>query len=247
MIFLNLIVSFIYIFCRFDFKDFSYKFQHFSGENYSIFYPNIFFSIYYFGCLLGFCFYYYSEYLIKIQLKRKSQNKGVPLGNIKNITNESSSSINRRSSLSSDDACKEEEKDNFYQPMKLCSNFIIRIKQIDIKIKIILLIIYLILGTLMTVIALLYIKSLDNFDIKLEKKSHPLFVFYFFEKIINIFLFIFFICLILVFPKKYKLFKILRSTVFIPLSRAGFFVTCSYQSLIFILYCLFELKILNYY
>ena len=35
----------------------------------------------------------------------------------------------------------------------------------------------------------------------------------------------------------------MKSSFFIPISRAGFFVTCIYESLIYILYCLFHLKV----
>ena len=35
----------------------------------------------------------------------------------------------------------------------------------------------------------------------------------------------------------------MRAPLFIPISRSGFFIACSYQSIIYFLYCLFQLKI----
>ena len=44
-------------------------------------------------------------------------------------------------------------------------------------------------------------------------------------------------------PRDSTLIKIMTSSFFIPISRAGFFVTCTYESLIYILYSLFQLKV----
>ena len=251
VIFVNLIVSFIINLNneKVDMNDngkLLYKFVHFSGENYSIFFPNVFFSIFYFGCLLGLCIYYYSEYNIKLQLSfNKSKNNNFNLSNLSdeslNIT-----SLEKNNSIRSFKNLDIENKDenNFYQPMELCASFIIKLRNTNNIIKFILLFLYLFISLFLSIfVVLLYKWHYKTFKIEIESKFHILYLLYLSEKIINVFLFIFFISLVLVFSKKFKFIKCLRNTLFIPISRAGFFIICTYQSLIYILYCLFQLKI----
>ena len=243
--FFNLIISFIIYYNKDSQKNISYKFIHFSGENYSIVFPHVFFSIYYFGCLLGLSLYYYSEYNIKLQLNlNKSPNNNLNLNYLSdeslNMTNlERISTIN-----SAKNKNVENKDDDIYKPMKFCSTFIIRLRNTSIITKFILLFIYLIIVIFLSIfVVLLYKYYYDSFIINMKDFYNILHLLYFSEKIINVFLFIFFICLISVFSRKFKLIKCLRSTLFIPISRAGFFIVCTYQSLIYILYCLFQLKI----
>ena len=242
-IFLNLLISYIYLLLKKqnENNETNYSFYHFSGENYSIFYPHIFFSLYYFGCLLGFCFCYYTE---KDNL-RESLNMNL---NISSIANNpfslENSLIKKKKSKDLIENNESKEQESLYQPMNFCSTFIQKLKKVNIIIKYILLILYFIIFISLSIIPifLFNMQCEENFTFKL-KGNYALFLFYFFEKLINVFLFIFFICLILVFPKKHKISKFFNSSIFNPISRSGFFFICSYQSFLFIFYCLFQLKI----
>ena len=81
-----------------------------------------------------------------------------------------------------------------------------------------------------------------NFYIEFEKEK-VLKYFYVFEKLISLLLFSIFICVLRVLPKKYTISKIFRSRYFIFISRTGFIIICTYQSLVYISYCLFQFHI----
>ena len=247
IIFLNLIGSYIYLYIKnFDKNENKqYKFSHFSGENYSIFYPHIFLGYYYLGFLLGLCIYYYSEYINNLDnlnktLKEKNTNSNEKRSRTKSI-------FSKSNSFSSID--EEDEDEDIYKPMKFCKILIIKLKKVKNLVKIILIFIYFAISIFLSVIVLLTFKEKKNentiYSIIMDKDKYfyILNFLYFFEKLINAFLFFFFICLILVLPQRYSIIKFMKSLFFIPISRAGFFMTCTYQSLIYILYCLFQLKV----
>ena len=245
----NLLLSYIYYFIKNNhfYLDYShkdendkneyYKFSNFSGENYSIFYPHIFFSIYYFGCLLGLCIYYYSEY--------KDKNINRKISNDEQSLLKKSPTITNRSAKTSKTNNKNDIVFIIYKPMEFCLSFIFKLKKSKTYIKCLLLFIYFIVSLMISILPyLLFINKQESITFfKLEGFFHPLKILYFTEKNINAFLFIFFICLIFVFPKKYKIIRALKSNFFIPISRSGFFITCTHQSLIYILFCLFQLRI----
>ena len=192
--FFNLIISFIIYYNKDSQKNISYKFIHFSGENYSIVFPHVFFSIYYFGCLLGLSLYYYSEYNIELPLNlHKSPNNSF---NLKNLSDESFNMTNleRISTINSFKNKNVENKDDDkYKPMKFCSSFIIRLRNTSIITKFILLFIYLIIIIfLSTFVVLLYKYYYNSFIINMKDIYNILILLYFSEKIINVFLFYFF-------------------------------------------------------
>ena len=244
---LNIIISYIYIFNKDNLNETNdantYRFINFSGENYSIFYPHIFFSVYYFGCLLGFCFYYYSEHNIRLINLNKTKSNSFSLRNLSDESESTTILNNKKNSLDNKDEIKEKEKDNFYQPMKFCSSIIISLRYSSNIGKILLILLYFIISFFLSIYGVMELNKFPNYNIEIKTKFHSLYLLYFFEKIINIFLFIFFTCLTLVLSKKYLLIKAMRAPLFIPISRSGFFIACSYQSIIYFLYCLFQLKI----
>jgi len=253
------IISYIYFFINNDAifkrnkKGHNYKFYHFSGEKYCIFYPHVFFGYYYLGCILGFCLYYFNEQ--KYKKKENKSNKRKSLSKPKNNTKS-----------------KEEQEENevgeLYKPMEFCSCFIKSLKNTKNCSKIVFLFIYALLCFILSYIPFIIFQIKENEKFKCYKEKgiyseicnqfkYEIFSFsfddyykililkilYFFEKFINSILFFFFICILLVLPKNYMLIKIMKSSFFTPISRAGFFVTCIYESLIYILYCLFHLKV----
>lgn len=245
---LNLIISYTYIYFNFEFD--RYNFLHFSGEKYSILYPNIFFSIYFFGCLLGFCFYYYSEYKnSKRDFNFRTRTKSY-LMNIKNAKAEiKESDENKLSKSSTFPSFNKYENDEifFYKPMEFCKTFIITLKKTNKFIKIILLIIYIILSTFISTISYVLLRYYDigneqNHEINI-KEIKPFKNLFFLEKNVNAFLFIFFICLVLVFPKTSLFIKVMKSGIFTSISRIGFFMLCIFKSLVYMLLCLFEIKV----
>ena len=206
-----------------------YKFFHFSGEYYCIFYPHVFFGYYYLGCILGFCLYHYNEQKY-IDKENKNIKKRKSFQKLKNISKSS---------------YKLEEYNNtikLYKPMEFCSSFIICLKNTKNYIKILFLSIYFILSIFLSLI-FIFIFQMTKDDDKYIKTNQILEFLYCFEKIINSYLFFFFICILAVFPRDSLLIKIMTSSFFIPISRAGFFFTCTYESLIYTLYCLFQLKV----
>lgn len=262
LLLLNLIINYIYYFindnkfyrlsvysntqCT-EGKEIYNFFYHYSGEVYSIFYPHIFFSLYYFGCLLGFCFYYYSEYTNKQNYKnRKSKSINMNYAIIK----EDKGLVNKSNSLDSSFSDENIEDNSFYCPFEFCSSFIIKLKNTQIWIKILLIIIYFIISIFLSIIPHFLFKNYNKgkneenfFDFDISSKYHPLKLLYFFEKNINIFLFIFFICILLVLPKNYIIIKMMKSKIFLIISRSGFFATCMFHSLIYILFSLLQLEI----
>ena len=279
--FLNLIINYIIFF----FKDNKFKikekyndnndnkeyytfFSHYSGENYSIFYPHVYFSLFYIGCLLGFCFFYYTEH-IRNQRNKIKKRKGEDISftflkdNSESISNDelngissfsSSKSSNSNSSNYNSNSNSNQVQDNYedsalYKPMIFCFYFITKLKYIKDNTKIILILVICFLGLFLSLITFILFKYYQRnegntlYDFKISSKFHPLKLLYFFEKIIHNFLFIIFACLVLVLPKKNCFSKIMRSDVFLIISRSGLFITCIYQSLIYILYCLFQIEI----
>ena len=235
--FVGAIISYIYFSINSSniYKDENkqYKFYHFSGEYYCIFYPHVFFGYYYLGCLLGFCFYHYKE--------QKYINK-------KNSISKKNKSFQQLKSISKS-ADKLDDNNNLkklYKPMEFCSNFIICLKNTKYYIKILLLIIYFILSSSLSLIFYIIFYNIGD-DINkyyISTNKYKILEFlYFYEKIINSYLFFFCICILIAFPRDSILIKIMTSSFFIPISRAGFFVTCTYESLIYILYSLFQLKV----
>ena len=227
-------------------------FYHYSGETYSLLYPYIFFSFYYLGCLLGLCFYYYSEYLImkKNILKNSQQNNNNNYRIVRDSLSRDNNSLNisvysKSGTLKS----KTNKAHLLYQPMEFCSTFIIKLKKMKAWIKILLLCICIILSIFLGIINNILISHYQSgkedigFEFKINSKFHPFKLIYFFEKIINVILFIFTICLILVLPKDYLIIRFMKSHAFLPISRSGLFVTCIYQSLLYIFYSLFQLEI----
>ena len=241
-IFLNLLISYIYFFInQNNKKETKYSFNHFSGENYSIFYPHMFFSLYYFGCLLGFCFCYYTE---KDHLK-EPLNMNLNLSLINNTSFSSENSlIKKKVSKEITENNENNELTALYQPMNFCSTFIYKLKKTSTITKYILFIVYFIIIFSLSIIPIFLFREQckENFRFTL-KENYELFLFYSFEKLINVFLFIFFLCLILVFPKKHKISKLFNSSIYNHISRSGLLFICSYQSLLFIIYCLIQLKI----
>ena len=213
-----------------------YTFGYFSGENYSIFYLHIFFSYYFIGCLLGLNIYNLGENKNKKLEAKRTKRK-----------NESIIGTSRRKSTDKNDI--DNEKDSLYEPMEFCSTFILKLKKMKTISKFVLLLIYIALSTLLIFIIIIlfnsYIKEIEESDINTSNISHKLMILYYWDKIINVILFSFFILLISVIKKKFLLIKILKSNFFIPISRVGFFVTCGYQSMVFIFFCLFQLRIKN--
>ena len=245
-IFINYIVFYIISIKRQDKQDKEgekeyYKFDYFSGENYSLYYPHLFFSIYYFGCLLGLCFYYYTHKINSFK-RDNSTKSNINLQSKENGENELSH-INSLSSYSSN--YEKIDHYNLYCPMKFCSTLIIKMKSINNIIKIILLIVYLVLGTLLAILPIYLLRDIvEDYNFSIEMKEHSyLYFIYYFEKLINIVLFSFFVCLLLVLPKKYMISKFFRSSIFTIIGRAGFIIICIYQSLIYVSYCLFQLHV----
>ncbi len=238
---LNTLICYIYFLIKSspDNGD-NYDFDNFSGENYSLFNPHLFFSIYYFGCLLGFCFYYYINIL---NLNKKNR------GSIKSTSTVLQSKENDEPELASIKSNIDlYYNEHFYNPMEFCSTFIKKIKSINDIIKKVLLIIYFIFILFLSLFPTLYmIKKINrnndvNFYIEFEKEK-VLKYFYVFEKLISLLLFSIFICVLRVLPKKYTISKIFRSRYFIFISRTGFIIICTYQSLVYISYCLFQFHI----
>ena len=264
---LNLIINYVFYFIKDNkFNDHTQEnededeeiyrfFNHYSGEVYSIFYPHIFFSFYFFGCLLGFCLYYYSQYSIlqKNNYKNNQMNtknykvvkenggdENNPSGRISIV---SQNTNNRNSNLN--------EENISYIPMGFCYTFIIKLKKMKIWIKILLINIFILLSaflcTINNILILYYTNKGDdienNFDFKVDSKFHPFKLLFFFEKIFNVFLFIITICFLLVLPKDYLLIRIMNSHVFLSISRAGLFTICLHESFIYISYSLFQLEI----
>ena len=234
--FVGAIISYIYYYSNNPFyinKDgkYQYKFFHFSGEYYCIFYPHVFFGYYYLGCILGFCLYHYNE---QKSINKENQNikKKKSFQKLKNI---------------SKSADKKEDNNNvikLYKPMEFCSSFIIYLKNTKNYIKILFLFIYFILIIFLSFIFFIFLNIYNKSEYSIYIENHHILKFlFFFEKIINSYLFFFFICILIVLPRDSTLIKIMTSSFFIPISRAGFFVTCTYESLIYILYSLFQLKV----
>lgn len=238
----NLIGSYIYYFCI-DYiksKDKNkYTFNYFTGENYSIYYIHIFFSYYFIGCLLGLNFFNLSEIKNK-KLKSKRSKR-------KNSSNAESS----RSSLIKDnnDNDIDNKKNTLYEPMEFCSNFILKLRKAKTITKFLLLFIYFALIILVIVLINIlfnnYISEISDSGINNTSYSDKLMTIYYWDKLINAILFCFFILLISAIHRKFLLIKILKSNFFIPVSRVGFVVTCAYQSMTFIFFCLFQLRIKN--
>ena len=227
-------------------------FYHYSGETYSILYPYIFFSFYFLGCLLGLCFYYYSEYLImkKNKLKNSQQNNNNNYRIVKDSLSKENNSFSISVYSQSNTIKSKTNKVNlFYQPMEFCSTFIIKLKTMKVWIKILLLCICIILSIFLGLINNILIshyqsgKKNKGFEFTINSKFHPFKLIYFFEKILNVILFLFTICLILVLPKDYLIIRFMKSYAFLPISRSGLFATCVYQSLLYIFYSLFQLEI----
>jgi len=246
----NLIGNYIYFFYKDYIKvkdkdknqnktEILYSFNYFTGENYCIYYFHIFFCYYFIGCILGLNIYNLGENkqkkLISKRAKRKSQNK-----------NEDS---RRNSMIDNNDI--DDKEDSLYEPMEFCSTFILKLNKMKTKSKFLFLFIYIALSIfvilVVTILFNFYINEIKEkeFDINISNYSHTLMNIYFWEKLINVILFSFFILLISVIQKKFLLIKILKSNFFIPISRVGFFVTCAYQSMTFIFFCLFQLRIKN--
>lgn len=226
------IISYIYYFFNsdsiFENDQNKYKFYHFSGENYSIFYPHVFFGYYYLGCLIGFCLYYYNE--------QKNKNK------------ENKSNRRKSNSKLNEESQKKNGTVELYKPMEFCYSFIKSLKDTKNYVKIIFLFIYIILCSIISnityIIFLIRKKDEENEIFTIYIKEYKILqILYFFEKIINSILFSFLICILSVLPKNYTIIKIMSSSFFTPISRAGFFATCSYEFLIYMLYCLFQLKV----
>ena len=241
-----------------DNKEYYTFFSHYSGENYSIFYPHVYFSLYYIGCLLGFCFYYYSEHIRNQRNKmKKKEGEDISFTFIKDYSESiSNDELNRISSSSSQtpNSNSNQEQDNIednilYKPMIFCFIFITNLKLIKDRTKVILILIICTLALIFSLITYFIFKYYhrdkdDSFyDFDISSKVHLLKLLYFFEKIIHNFLFIIFVCLVLVLPKKNYFSKIMRSNIFLIISRSGFFIVCIYQSLIYMLYCLFQIEI----
>ena len=234
-------------------------FSHFTGEGYSIFYPHIFFSLFYLGCLLGLCFFYYNEYLINLKNKNKNKKKeeiNITTYEISNTEKKRLSQISLSSFNSSESILDHHniyEDDIFYKPMIFCQYLIIKLKFITDTVKITLLIIIFIIGAFICSINFILIiyyqsdKDKDNrnyfFDFDVKSTFHPFKLLYFSEKIIHNFLFVSFVCILLVLPKKYSFSKIMRSNAFLIIGRSGLFGTCLYQAMIYMLYCIFQIEI----
>ena len=236
---LNTLICYIYYFIKSSpDKGDNYDFDHFSGENYSLFNPHLFFSIYYFGCLLGFCFYYYINIL-------NSKNRG-SIKSVSTVLQSKDSDEPELASIKSNIDLYYNE--HLYNPMEFCSTFIKKIKSINDIIKKILIIIYFIFILFLSLFPTLYmIKKINrnndiNFYIEFEKEK-VLKIFYVFEKLISLLLFSIFICILRVLPKKFTISKIFRSPYFIFISRTGFIIICTYQSLVYISYCLFQFHV----
>jgi hypothetical protein len=241
VVLLNILASYIIFYKYFKDKQKYYTFELFSGENNSLFYPHLFFSIYYLGCLLGLCFYYYIHKINS--LKRDNSTKSNTNSQSKdNGDNELTHMNSLRSSLSSYEKI---DYYNLYCPMQFCSTLIIKMKSINNIIKIILIIVYLVLIAFLALLPIILLRNIikdDNFAIEMKKHSYLYFIYYY-EKLINVVFFFFFVCLLLVLPKRYMISKFFRSSIFNIISRAGFIIICIYQSLIYVSYCLFQLHV----
>jgi len=240
----NLIGSYIY-YCFNDYiknkdKDkINYTFNFFSGENYSIYYIHIFFSYYFIGCLLGLNFYNLSEKKNQKLKSKRSKRKN------------SSNTETYRNSLTKDnnDNDIDNKQNTLYEPMEFCSNFILKLRKAKTISKFILLFIYFALSIFVIIIINIlfnkYILEISESGINITYYSDKLMTIYYWDKLINAILFSFFILLISAIHRKFLLIKILKSNFFIPVSRVGFVVTCAYQSMTFIFFCLFQLRIKN--
>jgi hypothetical protein len=238
----NLIGSYIYYFYKDYIKnktETKYTFNFFSGEKYCIYYIHIFFSYYFIGCFLGLNFYNLSE--------RKSKKLKSKISKRKNLSNTETSK--RNTIKDNNDKDIDDKKDILYEPMEFCSNFILTLRKSKTITKFLLLFIYFALSILIIIITNFlfykYISEISESDININKYSHKLMIIYYWDKLLNVFLFSFFILLISVIQKKFLLIKILKSNFFILVSRTGFVVTCAYQSMTFIFFCLFQLRIKN--
>ena len=133
--------------------------------------------------------------------------------------------------------------------MEFCSNFILKLRKTKTIIKFLLLFIYFALSILIIIIINIlfnkYISEISESGINITRYSNKLMTIYYWDKLINVILFSFFILLISAIQRKFLLIKILKSNFFIPVSRVGFVVTCAYQSMTFIFFCLFQLRIKN--
>jgi hypothetical protein len=133
--------------------------------------------------------------------------------------------------------------------MEFCSNFILKLKKTKTITKFLLLFFYFALSILIIIIinSLFnkYISEISESGINIRIYSNKLMIIYYWERLISTILFSFFILLISVIHKKFLLIKILKSNFFISISRVGFVVTCAYQSMTFIFFCLFQLRIKN--
>ena len=239
----NLIGSYIYYFIN-DYinnkEENNYTFGFFSGENYSIFYIHIFFSYYFIGCLLGLNFYNLSE--------KKNQKLKSKRSKRKTFSNTETSKNNLiKDNIDNDNDI--DQKNTLYEPMEFCSNFILKLRKTKTIIKFLLLFIYFALSILIIIIINIlfnkYISEISESGINITRYSYKLMTIYYWDKLINVILFSFFILLISAIQRKFLLIKILKSNFFIPVSRVGFVVTCAYQSMTFIFFCLFQLRIKN--
>ena len=186
----------------------NFKLIHILGENYSIKLPHLAFTYYFFGFIIGICYFFYYDSKDKLPL----------------IEN------------------KEIKNNCIYIPFKFCEkfvNYLNRLSNIKKNVCFILNLLFIILLSLNHKFLKIELKSNEN------KESHTnlkIFFFYF-EKFTFAFCFFFLNLFILVFPNDSLIKEILSNEIFIIFERVSFSFFCLCDSIIFLAFSIFFLKI----
>ena len=191
-------------------EDSNFKLIHILGENYSIKLPHLAFTYYFFGFIIGICYFFYYDSKDKLPLM---ENKEI--------------------------------KNNFiYIPFKFCEkfvNYLNNLSNIKKNVCFILNLLFIILLSLNPKFLKIELKS--NEKNNLPSYTNLKIFFFYFEKFTFAFFFFFLNLFILVFPNDSLIKEILSNEIFIIFERVSFSFFCLCDSIIFLAFSIFFLKI----
>ena len=239
------------------------KHYHIKGQTYSTKIFQSFFGFYNLGFILGFfifnmdnldqrikrLIYEYNRIHIQKMDNKKDEDKiDTSLTQPLSEGEDTDLSLSHRSgSVSSSDKDSDQDSIDYYKlpyyPLKDFNKFLFSIMQMNLGIKIILIIAGFILMTLIDLILLIYIFKSDSFEIKID--GFPLFVFKY-EKHFFMIVYFFMLTIMITLPKGGALRNFLGSEIFILISRLGFILTCACYMATYMAFLFFSIKVKLY-
>jgi len=238
---------------------------HIKGQTYSTKIFPSFLGFYHLGFILGFLIfnsenmkhrinrlkYEYNRIHIQSPYDKKEEDKN-------NISNEEplsegveiDQSLNERmlSVDSSNKSLQDNNNDNYnilnyYYPLIDSKKILIKISQMKISTKIILILVGVLLLVIIDIILLIYVFTSKSFQIELNEGARFMFRY---EKHFFIIVYFFMIVLMITLPKKGALRSLMSSKIFICISRIGFLITCVSHVFTYFSFLIFALKVKLY-